>query len=118
MELLVLFISAVIWLVLKSLAQSQPSPRPARSAGPAGPGLRPLAKRSNAEAHLPHDALAGETYFADQDVTEIQVEELDAEEAGEVPNLLTRDNLLTGIIMSEVLGPPRAKRPHRLFGGR
>ena len=119
MQLIFLFIIAVVWMVIKSMAQSQAQRQP--QPAPAFPGERPVTRPGRspeAGSELPKDILSGDTYFADKEATAVEVEELDAEAEGELSGLISRDNVLTGIIMSEVLGPPRAKRPHSLFGGR
>lgn len=121
MELIVLLIAAVIWMVIKSLSQP---PRPEDLPEYEGQGRwsrgQELPDQQQPDGELSGDALKGKTYFADRQEEPLKVAVLDKPAA--VPEvvsaLVQKETIVQGVIYSEILGPPRAKRPHRVPGGR
>ncbi|HOB34123.1 MAG: hypothetical protein GX090_08285 [Firmicutes bacterium] len=113
MELIFFAIAAIVWAVIKALAESatrQPVPRP-RVPGPR-PTAKPVAEVAGQPQHKPKPKQPSQPYFTEQPETVLTVEDLDAPGTGDIQ--MSADTLLQGIIMSEVLGAPRCKKPHRL----
>ena len=121
MELIVLLIAAVIWMVIKSLSQP---PRPEDLPEYEGQGRwsrgQEVPDQQQPDRELPGDALKGKTYFAEQ--SEEQLEVVDLDKPAAVPEVISglvqKKTIVQGVIFSEILGPPRAKKPHRVPGGR
>ncbi|MFD1038521.1 hypothetical protein ACFQ3N_08965 [Virgibacillus byunsanensis] len=59
---------------------------------------------------LPHDAIIGNT-LREPPKEELSHDQLKLRQ--QIGNNLTKKGLVNGIIMAEVLGPPRAKKPYR-----
>lgn len=105
MELILLAVGAIVWIVLKALSQPPPKPPPPRQRS-----IQPTESSGNESISLPKpfEPVAAEYY----EEPPLELEELD--EAGSAQFELSKDNLVQGIIMAEVLQPPRGRRPHRL----
>lgn len=112
MELILLAVGAIVWMVLKALSQPPPKPPPPQQrtvqhhAPQAGGGRKPAVPPSHIET--------GTQYFAEQEEIAVEIEELD-EEIGSVGISITNEALVQSVVMAEVLGPPRARKPHRMY---
>lgn len=104
MDLILLAVAGIVWAVIK--AATQPPPK--------RPAPRPVTpeRRSANVSPPPAEPPISDPYVAEQQQTELtlEVEELDdASQRFE----LTAEGVVQGVIMAEVLGPPRAKNPHK-----
>src|SRR5690554_399528 len=104
MELLLLAVVAIVWTVIKALSQGPP-PKPTPRPRPEGHGAQPVPEIPGTDTRLTG------TYFTDQPEETIEVEEVQ-EGSVDIPDLLAEDNLIRGIVMAEVLSPPRSRRTH------
>jgi len=112
MERLILFaVAAIIWSVVKALSQPAPKRPVPRQAAPLG--QRNESRPQGEVFTRSRETFTQEEYFTEQPAMALQVEELEETVTEDID--ITSDDLVKGIIMAEVLGPPRAKRPHRLY---
>jgi len=109
-QLLLFAIGAIIWVVIKALTQPPPKPPPPRQS-PLRPTEAPAPSIRSGYTALPQS----DAYFMDESDEPMEVDE-DAEHVSalKLDDLLSGDSFVKGIIMTEVLGPPRARRPHRV----
>lgn len=109
-QIILLALAAIVWAVIKAVSQQPPQrPVPRRAA----PGPSPVSEPPRPEIRpvLQHDP---GSYSDQQSEIRMEVQELDDYPALDLH--VTPEGLVQGVIMAEVLGPPRAKNPHRLFG--
>lgn len=106
MELLLLFIGAVVWTVIKSLGQPPPKQPPAQQSA----RQTPPAPSREKSIPLQQEILPAQDYFIEQPETDIEVQSEDWE-MEQQPNMLP-DDLVRGVIMAEILDKPRSRRPH------
>ena len=112
MELLIFFVGAVIWMVIKSLTQKPPQQPPARQEAP----RTRMTERPNKSVRLslPNEEVApGDSYIMEQSDEAIELEGFEEFESGEQESTLSSASWAQGIVMVEILSPPRSKRPHR-----
>ncbi|MBS3951095.1 MAG: hypothetical protein KGZ53_10625 [Peptococcaceae bacterium] len=113
MEILIFLALGIVWTVIQALMKSQ-QPKP--------DGPRPVPRRIPVGAHPRPDAQVPGYRTADRDTGEIGVDSTYGiappmeviefqEDSG--PTIL-KDDLVQGIIMAEVLGPPRARVPRNM----
>ncbi len=107
MELILLAVAGIVWAVIKAISQ-QPPKRPVPR--PVSPGRIPT-DTSPRPAPRTSPPLISDTYDVQQEMT-LEAEELDS---GSMGFELTESTLVQGVIMAEVLGPPRAQNPHKLY---
>lgn len=105
MELILLAVGAIVWIVLKALSQPPPKPPPPRQRS-----IQPTESSGSVSFSQPKPMEPVVEYY---EGAPLELEELD-DEAGSAQFELSKDNLIQGIIMAEVLQPPRGRRPHRL----
>lgn len=108
MEFILLVLGVIAWAVIKALLQPPPKPPPPRQR-PLRPKLEDMGNLTpepavNLSRQLPP------VFVADQPAPA----EIACEDSFEAPAWLSQDALLQGIILSEVLKPPRARRTHRV----
>lgn len=111
-QLILLAVGAIVWMVLKALSQVPPKPPPPRER--AAQRHAPDGEGGGKPAIPPSHIETGSQYFADQEETAVEIEELD-EEHGSVGISITNEDLVQSVVMAEVLGPPRARKPHRMY---
>lgn len=106
MQLILLAVAGIIWAVIK--AASQPPPQ-----RPVPRSVAPGQKMANVSTP-PTESNISKPYVPQQRLREISLE---VEELGTASKNFefTGDTLVQGIIMAEVLGPPRAKNPHKIY---
>lgn len=105
-QTIILVLAAIIWAVVRIISQPAPKRPVPRQAAPQHPSPKNSIPGSSTMTITP-------AKFTETARVNLAVEELDTITS---PGLeLSPENLVQGIILSEILGPPRAKNPHRLY---
>lgn len=106
MEIILLAIGGIIWAVIKALSAAPPNPPPPRQR------LHPQSTTVPSDSVSPPAPVTTRSgvYFSDDTSMDIELDEQENTEVSE--GLFRPDNLLQGIIMAEVLRPPRSRKHH------
>jgi len=102
MELLLFIVVGIVWAVIKALSANPVKPPPPRQSvkPPKPPG----------ELSSPMQTPFTTISFSDSIQPAMEVENLE-EQAQD--SSLSLEDVIQGVVMAEVLSPPRARRPHR-----
>lgn len=114
MEILIFLVIGIVWTVIQALMKSQQ----------AQPGSAPPNPRRAAPANPPQGAVPSYSFSPSErgdDLKDSQTHEIappmeviETEQDLGIGFAVSRDDLAKGVIMAEVLGPPRARNPRSL----